>query len=155
MKEAPIYFSGPDDIVETVDPYEVFEVPPKTEIENPEDSVVVAEEIIVDDSDEPLTTEDVIERSGESLPREAESIARLGDDVIDDIVEDVNEAISVPKDYFYDLNGIRHTKDQFLNFSDLTGIIKSIEDIFGILCVDGVFDHDFKNPFSGNVLKDL
>ena len=155
MREAPIYFSGPDDIVETVDPYEVFEIPPETETENPEDNVVDNEEIVTDDPNEPLTTKDVIERSGESLPKEAESITKLGEDVVEDIVSDVNEAISEPKDYFHDLNGVKHTKDQFLEFSDLTDLIKSIEDIFGILCVDGVFDHDFKNPYTGNVIKDL
>ena len=155
MKETPIYFNGPTDEVSEVDPYEEFEVPEEIVEDTPEENALNDDEIIIDSEEEELTIDEVIERTNDSLPKEADAIKDLDEEIIDDIVEGVNEETSIPKDYFYDLDGVKHAKDQLLSHDDLIKIINSIESVYGILCVNGVNDLDFKNPFTGKTLEDL
>lgn len=155
MKEAPVYFYGPDDDVPSLDPYEEFTVEeqsdePEPVIEDPSD------ESLIDQSDDAeLSVKDIVHRSALSLGNEAMALIDMGPAFTDDLVRRMNEELSIEKNYFYDKEGTKHSKDKSLSFNSLSDIVAGVDSVFGVLCVKGIGDLDFDVSFSTSALKDI
>ena len=157
MKEAPVYFYGPDDDVPSLDPYEEFIVEEHSDDE--------PEPVIEDPSGEPvseqsvsakLTVNDIVHRSALSLGNEASALIDMGPNFTDDLVNRMNEELSIEKNYFYDNEGTKHSKDKSLSFTAVNDIVAGVDSVFGVLCVKGgVGDLDFDVSFSTSALKDI
>ncbi len=156
MKEAPVYFYGPDDDVPSLDPYEEFVVEehsddePEPVIEDPSDESLSDESV-----DEKLSVKQIVQRSALSLGHEASAIANMGSNFTNDLVNRMDQELSIEKNYFYDKEGTKHSKDKSLSFNSLNDIVSGVDSVFGVLCVKGVGDLDFDVSFSTSALKDI
>ena len=156
MKEAPVYFYGPDDEVPSLDPYEEFVVEehsddePEPVIEDPSD-----ESIDEQSGNTKLSVKDIVHRSALSLGSEASALIDMGPDFTNDLVNRMNEELSIEKNYFYDKQGTKHSKDKSLSFTALNDVVSGVDSVFGVLCVEGVGDLDFDVSFSTSAVKDI
>lgn len=156
INEAPIYFNGPDDEVNVIDPYKEFKIEEVEELLAPEENRVESKPIVLDSTKEGnLNIGEIIERTGESLTNEATDLASLDEEVIEGIEERMRREANIRKDHFFDHNGVKHSKDPSLNFDNLSKIVGGVDSVFGVLCVDGLEDLDFNISFSTEMLKDL
>lgn len=156
MIEIPVYFNGPEDEVKAIDPYKEFIVEEVADITVPEENRVSSGTIKLDDViKDDVTIKSIINRTGESLQNKATELASMDEEFIESIEERMKREISERRDYFYDKNGVKHTKDQYLPFDKLSTVIKTVDEVYGTLCVDGIQDLDFDISFSESMLKDM
>ena len=156
MNEIPIFFNGPKDDVNSIDPYKEFKIESVESLIYPEENKISDEGISLDKPKEKQDDiESIIQRTGQTLQTKADALADMDPEFIESIEDRMKREAKSLTDFYYDNNLTYHSKDQSVTLDKLVKTLNAVDQIYGTLCVDGIKDLSFDIAFSESMLLDM